>query len=77
MNRSALVKLLHGFPSWTRLSHNVYAVSGVEDPAQVYCALSEVLDMYDRVYVIAVQKPFAGIGVDRVDRWLDAHLPPH
>ncbi|MDR2334761.1 MAG: hypothetical protein LBE61_14920 [Burkholderiaceae bacterium] len=76
VNRSALVRLLHGFPSWARLSHNVYAVSGMEDPAQVYCTLSPALDLYDRVYVVAVQKPFAGIGVDHVDRWLESHLRP-
>ena len=75
MNRSALVQLLHTFPSWVRLSHNVYAISGADDPTQIYNFLSQVLDFYDRVYIIAVQKPFSGIGINRVERWLDSHLP--
>ncbi|QIL72265.1 hypothetical protein G7048_19050 [Diaphorobacter sp. HDW4B] len=74
-NRTAIVKVLHEFPSWSRLSHNVYAVSTPLVAEQIYCQLSPVLDFYDRVYIIAVQHPFAGMGVDRVDRWLDRHLP--
>ncbi|QIL81132.1 hypothetical protein G7047_15405 [Diaphorobacter sp. HDW4A] len=75
VNRTAIVKILHEFPSWSRLSHNVYAVATSLEADQIYCQLSPVLDFYDRVYIVAVQKPFAGLGVDRVDRWLDGHLP--
>ena len=67
--------MIHGFPSWSRLSHNVYAVAGTDDPSQIYNVLSQALDMYDRVYIVAVQKPFSGIGVNRVEAWLDSHLP--
>ena len=75
MNRSEVVRMLHGFPHWIRLSHNVYAVTGTDDPSEIYNVLSQALDMYDRVYIVAVQKPFAGIGVNRVEAWLDKNLP--
>ncbi|MBF5007643.1 hypothetical protein [Diaphorobacter caeni] len=74
-NRAAIVKVLHEFPSWSRLSHNVYAVSTPLEADQIYAFLCPVLDFYDRVYIVAVQRPFAGLGVDRVNRWLDGHLP--
>ena len=75
-NRGAIAKLLHAFPSWTRLSHNVYAISTSMEADQLYRVLAPVLEFYDRIYVVAVQKPFSGFGVEHVDEWLENHLPP-
>lgn len=60
---------------WASLSESSYAVS-IEKTAQwVFDRLKKHLDDDDNLYVIPMQKPYAGYGPKPVIQWLDENLP--
>jgi len=61
--------------NWAKLSESSYAIETHETPRDVFNALKAAIDANDTIYVIPLQKPYAGFGPAEVNRWLEEKLP--
>lgn len=64
-----------GKTGWAKLSESSYAISTNETPDEVHARFSKHLDDNDNFYVIALCRPYAGLGPEDVNDWLAEHLP--
>jgi hypothetical protein len=60
--------------AWARLSESSYAVHTDLEPQQLFNRLSPYLDSNDTLYVITLNRPYAGQGPREVNSWLERYL---
>jgi hypothetical protein len=60
--------------SWARLSESSYAVDTDLSPSQLYARLKPYVDQNDTIYVLVLNRPYAGQGAKEVNEWLERHL---
>ena len=74
-NRPDIVAAFDAYDGWARLSESSYSISTNKSPDQVFSDFAEYLDGNDQIYVISLSKPYAGQGDQKVNDWLEGHLP--
>lgn len=72
--RPPIVDSIKEIGDWAKLSESSYAVSTHLSDEQIYARLQQFIDSNDRLYIIALKKPWSGFGLVDVNRWLDERL---
>lgn len=73
-SRPPIVDKIREFEAWARLSESSYAVSTDMSAQDVYELMKPMLDDNDNLYVMALKKPLAGQGDQKVNDWLSNTL---
>jgi hypothetical protein len=66
---------IQAFPAWARISETSYAIDTDLNCKEIKDHLERHLDQNDRLYVIALRRPYAGWGPTEVDEWFLQRLP--
>lgn len=60
--------------SWTQLGPGTYAISTDESDEALFYRLRERTVDKDSLYIVALRKPYRGIGFREVNYWLEENL---
>jgi hypothetical protein len=70
---SELLKNIRSYPH-AQLSESSYAIVTNKTPAAIYAELKPLLDKNDYIYIITLNRPYSGCGLNNVNHWLESNL---